>query len=297
MGKFFWVGLKINNPTRIMDISRNPSKNVGIAKALRKLWILSNVHKACGVILSRLLYTHYAMRSTHTCYAILTWIKEFTYLDKKRIIQHGNCPRFEHERLKTMANTKTNLPVNGTTEIAATAFEIANYVSEIINGKQGQKLSAKSVKELRMDNENSVFVLLVNAGNVSEVWSEVYHNMGFTHEVMVPIHGKNTPVPVEGPNGAAPATLRQYASATKAFQNALETFKPEYNKDNMMTLSAMGACWKAYKEAGKSAEQKEFEAALATIKKAYSANIKAKNTETATELSRDIVTLALAYGK
>ena len=56
MGKFFWVGLKINNPTRIMDISRNPSKIVGIAKALRKLWILSNVHKACVVILSRLLY-------------------------------------------------------------------------------------------------------------------------------------------------------------------------------------------------------------------------------------------------
>jgi tetratricopeptide (TPR) repeat protein len=128
-----------------------------------------------------------------------------------------------------------------------------------------------------MDNENSVFVLLVNAGNVSEVWSEVYHNMGFTHEVMVPIHGKNTPVPVEGPNGQAPATLKQYASATKAFENALETFKPEYNKDNVMTLSAMGACWKAYKEAGKSAEQKEFEAALATLKKAYRANIKAKN--------------------
>jgi hypothetical protein len=58
MGKFFWVGLKINNPTRIMDISRNPSKIVGIAKALRKLWILSNVHKACVVILSRLLYIH-----------------------------------------------------------------------------------------------------------------------------------------------------------------------------------------------------------------------------------------------
>ena len=58
MGKFFWVGLKINNPTRIMDILRNHSKIVGIAKALRKLWILSNVHKACGVILSRLLYIH-----------------------------------------------------------------------------------------------------------------------------------------------------------------------------------------------------------------------------------------------
>jgi hypothetical protein len=55
MGKFFWVGLKINNPTRIMDISRNPSRIVGIAKALLKLWILCNVHKACEVILSRLL--------------------------------------------------------------------------------------------------------------------------------------------------------------------------------------------------------------------------------------------------
>ena len=93
MGKFFWVGLKINNPTRIMDISRNPTKNVGIAKALLKLWILSNVHKACVVILSRLLYIHYAMRSTHTCYAILTWIKEFTYLDKNRIIRYGDCPQ------------------------------------------------------------------------------------------------------------------------------------------------------------------------------------------------------------
>mgnify|MGYP003661731188 CR=1 FL=1 len=57
-GKFFWVGLKINNPTRIVDIPRNPSKIVGIVKALRKLWLLSNVHKACGVILSRLLYIH-----------------------------------------------------------------------------------------------------------------------------------------------------------------------------------------------------------------------------------------------
>ena len=39
-----------------MDISKNPTKNVGIAKALLKLWILCNVHKACEVILSRLLY-------------------------------------------------------------------------------------------------------------------------------------------------------------------------------------------------------------------------------------------------
>jgi len=57
-GKFFWVGLKINNPTRIVGIPRNPSKIVGIAKTLRKLWLLSNVHKACRVILSRLLYIH-----------------------------------------------------------------------------------------------------------------------------------------------------------------------------------------------------------------------------------------------
>jgi tetratricopeptide (TPR) repeat protein len=237
------------------------------------------------------------MRSTHTCYAILTWIKEFTYLDKKRIIQHGNCPRFEHERLKTMANTKTNLPVNSVTSISSVAFEIADHLAIIVNDKQSQSDNSKSAMGKRMDNENTVFNLLVNAGNVSEVWAEVYHNMGFTHEVMVPIHGKNTPVTVEGPNGKAPATLKQYASATKAFQNALETFKPEYNKDNVMTLSAMGACWKAYKEAGKSAEQKEFEAAIETLKKAYRANIKAKNMKTATELSRDLIGLALAYGE
>ena len=41
-----------------MDILRNHSKIVGIAKALRKLWILSNVHKACVVILLSLLYIH-----------------------------------------------------------------------------------------------------------------------------------------------------------------------------------------------------------------------------------------------
>ena len=196
-----------------------------------------------------------------------------------------------------MANTKTNLPVNGTSSTSSTAFEIANYLSEIINGKQGHHGAAKSLKELRMYNENYVFHLLVNADDVSAVWSDVYHNMGFTHDVMVPIHGKDTPVTVEGLNGKAPATLKQYASATKAFAENLDTFEPEYNKDNVMTLSAMGACWKAYKEAGKSAEQKEFETALATLKKAYRANIKAKNTETAAELSRDVITLAIAYGE
>ena len=196
-----------------------------------------------------------------------------------------------------MANTKTDLPVNGTSSTSSTAFEIANYLSEIINGKQCHNDTAKSVKQARMYNENSVFDLLVNTGDVSAVWSDVYHNMGFTHDVMVPIHGKDTPVTVEGPNGKAPATLRQYASATKAFAENLDIFSPVYNKDNIMTLSSMGACWKEYKEAGKSAEQKEFEAALATIKKAYSANIKAKNTETAAELSRDVITLSLAYGE
>jgi|TARA_R110000796_G_scaffold66324_1_gene152658 hypothetical protein len=196
-----------------------------------------------------------------------------------------------------MANTKTNLPVNSTSSTSSTAFEIANYLSEIINGKQCQNDTAKSVKQSRMDNEHFVFNLLVNADNVSEIWSDVYHNMGFTHDVMVPIHGKDTPVTVEGLNGKAPATLKQYASATKAFAENLDTFEPEYNKDNVMTLSAMGACWKAYKEAGKSAEQKEFETALATLKKAYRANIKAKNTETAAELSRDVITLAIAYGE
>ena len=196
-----------------------------------------------------------------------------------------------------MTNTKNDLPVNGTTSTSSTAFEISNYLSEIINGKQCQNDTAKSVKHSRMDNENRVFDLLVNAGNVSEIWSDVYHNMGFTHDVMVPIHGKDTPVKVEGPNGKAPATLRQYASATKAFAENLDIFAPVYNKDNVMTLSSMGACWKEYKEAGKSAEQKEFEAALATIKKAYSANIKAKNTETASELFRDVVTLSVAYGE
>jgi hypothetical protein len=47
-----------------------------------------------------------------------------------------------------MANTKTNLPVNGTTEIAATAFEIANYRERNHQWQAGPKLSAKSVKEL-----------------------------------------------------------------------------------------------------------------------------------------------------
>ena len=196
-----------------------------------------------------------------------------------------------------MANTKTDLPVNSTTSTSSTACEIANYLGEIINAKQCQNDTAKSVKQTRMDNENRVFDLLVVAGNVSEVWSDVYHNMGFTHDVMVPIHGKDTPVTVEGPNGKAPATLKQYASATKAFAENLDIFYPEYNKDNVMTLSSMGACWKEYKEAGKSAEQKEFEAALAELKKAYRANIKAKNTDTASELVREVVTLKLAYGE
>lgn len=198
---------------------------------------------------------------------------------------------------KTMTNTKTDLPVNSLTSITSTAFEIANYVSEIIDGKHGHHDAAKSLKENRMYNENRVFDLLVNAGDISAVWSEVYNNMGFTHEVMVPIHGKDTPVTVDGPNGKAPATLKQYASATKAFAENLDTFEPEYNKDNVMTLSAMGACWKEYKEAGKSAEQKEFETALAELKKAYRANIKAKNTDNASELVREVVTLKLAYGE
>jgi len=196
-----------------------------------------------------------------------------------------------------MTNTKTDLPVNSLTSITSTAFEIANYVSEIIDGKHGHHDAAKSLKENRMYNENRVFDLLVNAGDISAVWSEVYNNMGFTHEVMVPIHGKDTPVTVDGPNGKAPATLKQYASATKAFAENLDTFEPEYNKDNVMTLSAMGACWKEYKEAGKSAEQKEFETALAELKKAYRANIKAKNTDNASELVREVVTLKLAYGE
>jgi len=198
---------------------------------------------------------------------------------------------------KTMTNTKTDLPVNSLTSITSTAFEIANYVSEIIDGKHGHHDAAKSLKENRMYNENRVFDLLVNAGDISAVWSEVYNNMGFTHDVMVPIHGKDTPVTVDGPNGKAPATLKQYASATKAFAENLDTFEPEYNKENIMTLSAMGACWKAYKEAGKSAEQKEFETALATLKKAYRGYIKAKNTEGASLVSRDVITLALAYDK
>jgi len=196
-----------------------------------------------------------------------------------------------------MTNTKTDLPVNSLTSITSTAFEIANYVSEIIDGKHGHHDAAKSLKENRMYNENRVFDLLVNAGDISAVWSEVYNNMGFTHEVMVPIHGKDTPVTVDGPNGKAPATLKQYASATKAFAENLDTFEPEYNKDNVMTLSAMGSCWKEYKEAGKSAEQKEFETALATLKKAYRGYIKAKNTEGASLVSRDVITLALAYDK
>ena len=196
-----------------------------------------------------------------------------------------------------MANTQKDLPVNGTTAITAAAFEIADHLTIIMDDKQSQSDDSKSVKQKRMDNENRVFDLLVNAGNVSEVWSEVFNTMGFTHDVLVPIHGKETPVTVEGPNGKAPATLKQYASATKAFSETLDTFEPEYNKENVMTLSSMGACWKAYKEAGKSAEQREFETALATLKKAYRANIKAKNTETASELFRDIVTLALAYGE
>ena len=196
-----------------------------------------------------------------------------------------------------MANTKTDLPVNSVTSITTTAFEIAEYLDENLNAKQSHNEDAKTIKENRMYNENRVFDLLVNAGNISEVWSEVYHNMGFTHDVMVPIHGKDTPVTVEGPNGKAPATLKQYASATKAFAENLDIFSPVYNKDDVMTLSSMGACWKEYKEAGKSAEQKEFEAALAALKKAYSENIKAKNTDTASELVRDVVTLQIAYGK
>ena len=197
-----------------------------------------------------------------------------------------------------MTNTKTNLPVNGTSSTSSTAFEIANYLGENMNAKQSHNDDAKTVKQNRMDNENRVFELLVNAGNVSEVWVEVYHNMGFTHEVMVSIHGKQTPVPVEGPNGQPPSTLKQYASATKAFENVLDTFEPKYNKNgDVMTLSKLGACWSEYKEAGKTPEQKEFEMALAVIKKAYSENIKAKNTETAAELSRDVITLSIAYGK
>jgi tetratricopeptide (TPR) repeat protein len=196
-----------------------------------------------------------------------------------------------------MANTQKDLPVNGTTAITAAAFEIADHLAIIMDDKQSQSDDSKSAMGKRMDNENRVFDLLVNAGNVSEVWSEVFNTMGFTHDVTVTIHGNDTIVRVEGPNGKAPATLKQYASATKAFAETLDTFEPEYNKENVMTLSSMGACWKAYKEAGKSAEQKEFETALATLKKAYRANIKAKNKETATELFRDIVTLALAYGE
>ena len=196
-----------------------------------------------------------------------------------------------------MSNTKKDLPVNGTSAISSVAFEIADHLAIIIDDKKAQSDDSKSAKQKRMDNENRVFDLLVNAGNVSEVWSEVFNNMGFTHEVMVPIHGKDTPVTVDGPNGKAPATLKQYASATKAFAETLDTFEPEYNKDNVMTLSAMGACWREYKEAGKSAEQKEFETALATLKKAYRENIKSKHTETASELFHDIVTLALAYGE
>ena len=197
-----------------------------------------------------------------------------------------------------MANTQKDLLVNSTTSITSAAFEIANYLDENMNAKQVQNEDAKTVKQNRMNNENRVFDLLVNAGNVSEVWAEVYHNMGFTHDVLVPIHGKETPVTVEGPNGQPPATLKQYASATKAFEKVLDTFKPKYNKKgDVMTLSKLGACWSEYKEAGKSAEQKEFETALATLKKAYRANIKAKNMKTATELSRDMIGLALAYGE
>ena len=197
-----------------------------------------------------------------------------------------------------MANAKTDLLVNSATSTSATAVEIANYLGDIMDGKQTHNDNGKTVKQTRMDNENRVFDLLVNSGNVSEVWSEVYHNMGFTHEVIVPIHGKNTPVPVEGPNGQPPATLKQYSSATKAFENVLDTFEPKYNKNgDVMTLSKLGACWAEYKEAGKTPEQKELEAALATIKKAYRANIKAKNIETASELVRDVVTLKLAYGE
>jgi len=196
-----------------------------------------------------------------------------------------------------MTNTKTDLLVNSVTSTSSTACEIAGHLAIIIDDKQSQSADSKSAKQQRMYNENTVFDLLVNTGNVSEVWSEVFNNMGFTHEVTVEIHGNDTTVKVEGPNGKAPATLKQYASATKAFAENLDTFEPEYNKDNIMTLSAMGACWKSYKEAGKSAEQKEFEAALATIKKAYRDNIKSKNTETASELFRDVVTLKLAYGE
>ena len=197
-----------------------------------------------------------------------------------------------------MTNTQNDLLVNSVTSITTTAFEIAEYLDENLNAKQLHNEDAKTIKENRMYNENRVFDLLVNADDVSAVWAEVYHNMGFTHEVMVPIHGKNTPVPVEGPNGQPPATLKQYASATKAFEKVLDTFEPKYNKKgDVMTLSKLGACWSEYKEAGKSAEQKEFEAALAALKKAYGANIKAKNTDTASELVREVVTLKLAYGE
>ena len=197
-----------------------------------------------------------------------------------------------------MANTKNDLLVNSTTSTSSTAYEISNCLSEIINGKQCQNDTAKSVKQSRMDNENRVFDLLVNADDVAAVWSDVYHNMGFTHDVMVPIHGKDTSVTVEGPNGKAPATLKQYASATKAFEKVLDTFEPKYNKKgDVMTLSKLGACWSEYKEAGKTPEQKEFETALAALKKAYSENIKSKNTDTASELVRDVVTLQIAYGK
>ena len=197
-----------------------------------------------------------------------------------------------------MANTKTDLPVNSVTSITTTAFEIAEYLDENLNAKQSHNEDAKTIKENRMYNENRVFDLLVNAGDISAVWSEVYHNMGFTHDVMVPIHGKNTPVTVEGPNGQPPATLKQYASATKAFEKVLDTFEPKYNKKgDVMTLSKLGACWSEYKEAGKTPEQKEFEAALAALKRAYSENIKSKNTDTASELVRDVVTLQIAYGK
>ena len=197
-----------------------------------------------------------------------------------------------------MTNTKTNLPVNGTSSTSSTAFEIANYLGDIMDGKQSHNDDAKTVKQKRMDNENRVFNLLVNAVDVSAVWVEVYHNMGFTHDVIVPIHGKPTPVTVDGANGQPPSTLKQYASATKAFENVLDTFEPKYNKNgDVMTLSKLGACWSEYKEAGKTPEQKEFEMALAVIKKAYSENIKAKNTETAAELSRDVITLSIAYGE
>jgi predicted neutral ceramidase superfamily lipid hydrolase len=82
-----------------------------------------------------------------------------------------------------MANTQKDLPVNGTTAITAAAFEIADQLAIIMDDKKSQSDDSKSAMGKRMDNENRVFNLLVNAGNVSEVWSEVFNTMGFTHDV------------------------------------------------------------------------------------------------------------------